>query len=105
MTLADQIIEYGPIAQDYLIGPGFAGPLRWLCAADVNALRDELLELRRLRAAAEARERFYVEGGGQHSEGLGIWLTHDCGRILHEPFRSDLAELCQRADEHGKECR
>ena len=50
MTLADEIIEHGPFAQDLLVGPGFAGPLRWLRSDALNQLRDELI---RLRAAAE----------------------------------------------------
>lgn len=45
-TLGDLIVEHGPYSQDLLIGAGFSGPLRWVRAADLAALRDELIELR-----------------------------------------------------------
>jgi hypothetical protein len=103
MTLADQIIEHGPYAQDYLIGPGFAGPLRWLRAAELNELRDELIAA---RTARERQQRFQVEAGAIGEDGQ-LWLTCDrCGHLVvvsDEPLT--LAELNQHADEHTEECR
>ncbi len=44
--LGDVLVELGPITQDYLVGAGFSSDLRWVRADDLNALRDELIELR-----------------------------------------------------------
>lgn len=55
--LGDLIVEHGPYSQDLLIGAGFSGPLRWVRAADLAALRDELIELRQLRTAAATAAR------------------------------------------------
>lgn len=55
--LGDVLVEHGPLAQDYLIGPGYACNLRWLLAADLNALRDELIELRAAAAPAGGDDR------------------------------------------------
>jgi hypothetical protein len=53
VTLADQIIDNGP----YLGGDQMPAWLRELStAAGINALRAELIELRRLRTATEARD-------------------------------------------------
>jgi hypothetical protein len=52
VSLADQIINHEPWG-DQLASISATG-------TELNELRDELLELRRLRAAAEVRERFEV---------------------------------------------
>lgn len=88
MTLADQIIDSGP----YMLDVGFT-------AEQANQLRDELLELRRLRTAAadlgECARR--LDPAELHTtlraEGCG-W----CGG-------NHLAELVRRADEHREDCR
>ncbi len=46
----DILVELGPVAQDYAVTPGLSSDVRWVRAADVNALRDELIELRRVAA-------------------------------------------------------
>ena len=86
MNLADQIIEHGPYVVDeiaYVTGS----------TAEFNALRDELIELRKLRAAA-ARADYDQCGclGGI----LGEWSVMS---------QAELDELVQRADEHTEDCR
>ena len=94
MILADQIINLGPWDE------GAPAPSLLPSAAALNQLRNELLELRQLRAAAQQLGRYRVEA-------TTTWLTHDCdhnaGDILDGPVT--LAELVRRADEHGKDCR
>lgn len=99
MTLADQIIEHGPWTRNDVI----PGHLRIMMSTDLNALRDELIELRRLRAAAEARERYEVS--------LNLWMDQgpslDCRTCGAEwPLSDDdtLTDLVQRADEHTEGC-
>ena len=101
MTLADQIIEHGPCAQDYLIGPGFAGPLRWLRAAELNELRDDLIGARKTR---ESWDRWTITGYGSRDSN-DIHLRHQCGWEEWIDKSLTLAELNQRADEHTEECR
>lgn len=46
--LGDVLVETGPITQDYMVSPGLSSDMRWVRADDLNALRDELIALRRL---------------------------------------------------------
>lgn len=103
MSLADLIIEHGP----YLAGDLLPEWKRLTAAADHNALRDELIELRRLRAAAETR-----------LNGPMVARLRTCaadtspnwdGRITIYPPEArelvNLIDLVRRADEHAEECR
>jgi hypothetical protein len=96
VSLAEQIIEHGPYPDGEIN--------RLLLNGDeANELRDELLELRRLRAAAEARERFDIDLFGADAEG---WLHCDrCSEQIQLGDTTGLAELDQRAEAHAEVCR
>lgn len=103
MTLADQIIEHGRWND--------AG--RIMCTvemAELNALRDELIERRKFRAAAEARERYEVSVSAfRDGEGAYVAMRHgDCDVAEYEDDAGGpviaLAELVRRGDEHTEEC-
>lgn len=99
MTLADLIIDGGRWNAD--------GSYRLDLTSDqVDALRDELLELRQRRQADEERERYDVYGVGTESYG-GIVTQHSCGWTaqIDTDDPTTLAELNRRADQHGEECR
>lgn len=106
MSLADQIIDGGPYAEGDTIRAWMLPPN--LTAAALNALRDELLELRRLRALLE---QFEV-GGNLDDQDCDISLTcHKCSWhiwIEVSPFDDGptvtLAELVRRAGEHTEDC-
>jgi hypothetical protein len=44
------LVNLGPITQDYIVSPGLSSDMRWVSAAELNDLRDELIELRADRA-------------------------------------------------------
>lgn len=98
--LGDTIIEVGPFAPGEEMG-GLGMALHR--SADLNELRDELIELRRLKAAAEAHGHFMVF--------VNFWndtatLDHvPCGTELQLGDGDTLADLNQRADEHTEVCR
>lgn len=60
--LGDVLVELGPVAQDYVVTPGLSSDMHWVRAEDLNALRDELIELRRIAASIpdEGRVRVYA---------------------------------------------
>lgn len=100
MTLADQIINHEPWNPDQLAQLNATG-------ADLNALRDELLEGRRLRTVGEARCHSCDHTAAMHHDD-GCWrsvLTGTIGRHLVCPCTVPLAELLRRADQHREECR
>lgn len=101
MSLADQIIEHGPVESHDEVPHWFEA----LTAAGINALRDELLELRRLRAAAEARSRFVADINFWDDE--AVLRCGVCGHRIAIGIDPDqpLAELVRRTDEHTEECR
>lgn len=88
MTLADQIIEHGPWTRSDSI----PGHLRIMMSDGLNELRDELLELRRLRQAAHA---FIDRVPGTESD---FWDETDCANF------ETLADLVRRADQHTQDC-
>ena len=98
MSLAEQIIEHGPYPDGEINQLTLNGD-------EANALREELLELRRLRAQAEALKHIDVSGLGRddrdveaHCNRCGVWYaTLDA--------YSALDELVQRAGEHAEVCR
>ena len=98
MTLTDQIIDHGP----YMLDLSFT-------AEQANQLRDELLELRKLRTAAERRERIAVDTLiGAEDEPDSLYLFHDrngCRWDFTPDAPADLAELVRRADQHTEDCR
>lgn len=106
MSLADQIIEHGPwkpgtIGLELLADT--SGAL--IIPEAVNELRDELIAARALK---ELLGRFQVEALGAHGYDARIY-TH-CGTCgwehegdWEQPF--GLAELVQRAREHGEVCK
>ncbi len=55
--LGDVLVEHGPVAQDYAVGPGLSSDIRWVLAAELNELRDELIELRRIAALTPDGDR------------------------------------------------
>lgn len=100
MSLADQIIDHEPWQPDELAEFHCTG-------AEANALRDELLELRQLRQAAEARRRFSVDtliGGEDEPDSVALYCTN-CRWDVYPDAPVPLAELVRRAAEHGEECR
>ena len=100
MSLADQIIEHGPVESHDQVPRWFEA----LTAANINALRYELLELRQRRAADETRERIRVEGVFACGPELSVQCA--CRRwTVHSERPHTLAELVRRADQHGEECR
>lgn len=101
MTISDQIIENGP----YTAGDVIPGVLHFPQAAEFNALRDELIELRRLRAAAEALSLYEIDLN-RYVDPVELTLYHGCRHwsvTLTDSFT--LAELVRRADQHGEKCR
>lgn len=60
--LGDALVKLGPITQDYVVTPGLSSDMRWVRAAELNALRDELIELRRIAASIphDAQVRVYA---------------------------------------------
>lgn len=75
-TLGDLLVEQGPYTQDLLFGPGFAGPLRWVRAVDLNALRDELIDLRSAAAApgVQCREDTWSWEHFNQDQVDGYWI-------------------------------
>lgn len=96
MSIADELIELGPFR------PGQATVLT---AAELNALREELLEGRRLKAA---RDRFTVFGWTYEGPDLSIACACGWESAFDKPDAGSayaaLAELVRRADEHGEAC-
>lgn len=78
-TLGDLIVEGGPYAQDLLIGAGFSSDLRWVRAVDLNALRDELIELRAAVAPAPVAcdEETWSWEHFTHQQADGYWIRCD----------------------------
>jgi hypothetical protein len=101
VSLADLIIEHGP----YRDGDSLPIAVQVADAEEANALRDELIELRRLQAAGATWERFAVESGSHHPSGVGLWLICPHGRLTEIEGSPTLAELNRRAEEHTKGCR
>jgi len=106
VDLEDQIINGGPYAAGDMIRTWMLPPN--LTAAALNVLRDELIELRRLKAVAEERQRFRVGSVALFGGNSVIQLScNRCDWIVEidgdEPFA--LAELNRRADEHAEVCR
>lgn len=106
MTLADQIINGGPYR---------AGDLNPLAGgvdyADLNALRDELIEARQQRAAAEEMRALLADLVDPDP----CWFDHHGGCQAHGYLSLELGEKCpnaaaqgllaapaRRADEHTK---
>jgi hypothetical protein len=101
VTLADQIIEHGQFLPGDVMHVNLGEAL--MSAPAMNALRDELIELRRLRAADAARERYGVS--------LNLWMDQgpslDCRTCGAEwPLSDDdsLPDLVRRADQHTEGC-
>lgn len=100
MSLADQIIDGGP----YRGGDSLPIEVQVANDDELNALRDELLELRRLRAAAEARERIEID---PYYDGEP-WMSLECKQCdqgFDDLQTVTLTDLVRRADEHGETCR
>lgn len=97
MSLADQIIEHEPWNPDALCGISGTGE-------EFNALRDELIELRRRRTADQARERYEIRVLTYRSGGkLVFGIDHlACPAKWWDEAEdtTTLAELVRRADEH-----
>ena len=97
MSLADQIIEHQPW------GCGLLGSIQ-ATGDELNELRAELLELRRLRATAEARRSIEID---PYCDG-DPWMSLECNRCgagFDDLQAVTLAELVRRADEHTEGCR
>jgi len=95
VTLADQIIEHEPWSPDALGSIQATGD-------ELNELRAELLELRRLRAAL-ASFTVSIDRWVDPSE---LDLTHDDRHVIDSfTKRITLADLVRRADEHTEGCR
>ena len=102
MNLAERIIDGGP----YVAGDVLPDWMRQPTAVGFNALREELLELRRLRAAGEARKRFEVQASGDYLGEADIELMCTrCAWIAELDTTFTLAELNRRADGHTEVCR
>ena len=105
VNLAEQIIDGGPYRG------GDSLPIEVQTAGDdaLNQLRDELLELRQLRAAAAARERFVIDTirGDDENDPDSVVLFHDnrsCRWDAYPDAPANLAKLVRRADQHTKDC-
>lgn len=98
MTLADQIIEHGP----YRGGDQLPIEVQTADSAEINAFRAELIELMKLRAAAEARSRLIVDLDFWNDTALLVCMT--CRARMPLGPDEPLAELVRRADEHTEEC-
>jgi len=93
------------LAEQTIYGWSYGASFR-LTADEWAALREELLELGRFRAAMEALKRFKVEGGAT-AEDAQIWLTCDSGDEYLAVIDGAIAldELVQRAAGHAEECK
>lgn len=104
MSLADQIIEQGPVvAGDTMPFPTAPNGHPIITAAEINELRDELIAA---RALIELLGRFHIEPTMVRTGAVHIRLACRHCRWEHwtdEP--GDLAELVQRATEHAEVCR
>lgn len=110
MSLADDLIEHGEWRNDSrcrLITPSL---VIGCTGADLNALRDELLELRQLRAAAEEMRALLTELVDPDP----CWFDHNGGCQAHGYLSLAPGEKCpnertkellRRVDQHGEECR
>jgi len=97
VSLAEQIINHQPWQADALCGFSSTGE-------EMNELREALVELRRLRAAAEELKRFQVDVVHSPPE---LYATLECGSctyIAELEAPADLDELVQRAGEHTEVC-
>lgn len=101
MDLADQIIDAGPY--ETRLDAVRGGMLVGQSAAELNVLRDQLIELRRLKAAAEAQQRFLLDVNFWDDHAKVLCLT--CRTTWGIGDGDTLAELNQRADEHTEVCR
>lgn len=107
MSLADQIIDGGPFVPGDVI-PAWAADLTR--SEPMNALRDELIELRQLRAAAEEMRALLTELVDPDP----CWFDHNGGCQAHGYLSLAPGEKCpnertkellRRADQHTEECR
>lgn len=100
MTLADQIIDSGP----YRGGDSLPIEVQTAGEDQLNQLRDDLLELRRLRAAVARLSRYEVDLN-RWTDPVELSLSHDCPRWYASLADSvTLAELVRRADQHTQDC-
>jgi hypothetical protein len=96
--LGDRLVEHGPYKQDFLIGVGFSSDLRWVRAADLNALRDELIDLR-AAAAPSPQECQEETWSGDHftpEQADGYWIVCDL-RGPHDEHKDEHTGLTWKA--------
>lgn len=92
MNLADQIIHGGPVDLDEIA--------RLITAADLTALRDELIAGRKLTALLGE-----LKVTALYTYGPTLSLRHTCPHwAVHIDQAMTLAELVRRADEHTEGC-
>lgn len=101
-SLTDRIIDAGPYAHGDVLPPELVQDV--FKTHELNALRDELIELRRLRTAAETLERFEVHGAGYDDTDVALGCPR-CGADARLDAYATLADLVRRADEHAEVCR
>jgi hypothetical protein len=99
VSLADQIINHGPYVA-YQVVPNAV--MRWIESDQLNALRDELLELRQLRTLlVELTDTDPCE----HFDHHGQCQTHFTGTIDGRCAQAVAQELVRRATQHAEGCR
>lgn len=104
MSLADQIIEHGPVVPGEVYG---AAILASMCDSEMfNELRDELIAARKLREVLTA---LLDTDGCEDFDHHGQCQTHFAGTVdgqcAQARAKELLAELVQRATEHTEVCR
>lgn len=107
MSLADQIIEHGPVVPGEVYGAAIVASM---CDSEMfNELRDELIAARALKQQL-APGRFEVDALGDYLGDAKLWVScRRCPWDAEIPDSAsgptDLAELVQRATEHAEACR
>lgn len=100
--LGNLIITSGPYAGGHRMSEILA---RVVDRTEINALRDELIELRAIAAEATAGDRIDVMAD---ADGERSWITLACDRCQWNADIDDpvsLRDLNQRAQEHAEVCR
>lgn len=91
--------------QRWMVGNRIPERLRLIDAADLNALRDELIELRAIAAKTESDQGRIDVMADADGERSWVTLACDCQWSVDIEDPVSLRDLNERAQEHAEVCR